>query len=392
MIGGLRALGFVVVLCGHPAWAQSVTAPPAADTPDSNWLHDDWLKANAGPQTQATPGETVTVTAGQDVKDPFSVLSTGSLWQERYDAVYTRRLDDALSLNYETNATTFNEAATPASSLIDDSPDDLSSGQKLALQFRPADALTVRADLHDATTEAVQPGDSTLTSGAGFWTESRLPTNSVFSLGLDADHTTPDSSPGTTTTFTACDAQLQQPLGKLPLTALLKGHYEETGTAGAPAGRSPSLEQSLVWKPMQDSSVQVGLRQQQYQEYPGINDQFNQAIFADWSQKLAGDISWHSYAEVLNSHDLINQAPAAPISSGANGTAQATPPGSNTNLTSALPVSLEDQTLTFTTGPSIRLEKDISASIEYSNRWDRNPAPGNIGQEQRVSVSVKGTF
>ena len=253
----------------------------------------------------------------------------------------------------------------------------LRAGPEVVIFFRQADSAL--------------PGDSTLTSGAGFWTESRLPTNSVFSLGLDADHTIPDSNSGTTT-FTACDAQLQQPLGKLPLTAMLKGRYEETDAAGAPAGRSPTLEQSLVWKPMQDSSVQVGLRQQQYQEYPGINDQFNQAIFADWSQKLAGDISWHSYAEVLNSHDLINQAPAAPISSGANGTAQATPPGSNTNLTSALPVSLEDQTLTFTTGPSIRLEKDISASIEYSNRWDRNPAPGNIGQEQRVSVSVKGTF
>jgi hypothetical protein len=173
---------------------------------------------------------------------------------------------------------------------------------------------------------------------------------------------------------------------------MLKGHYEEIANAGAPVGRSPSLEQSLVWKPMQDSSVQLGLRQQQYQEYPGISDQFNQAIFADWSQKIVGDVSWHSYAEVLNSHGLINQAPAAPATSGANGSPQATPPGSNANLTSSLPVSLEDQTLTFSTGPSFRLQKDISASIEYSDRWDRNPAPGGIGQEQRVSVSVKGTF
>jgi hypothetical protein len=38
------------------------------------------------------------------------------------------------------------------------------------------------------------------------------------------------------------------------------------------------------------------------------------------------------------------------------------------------------------------LQKDISASVEYSDRWDKNPAPGTVGQEQRVSVSIKGTF
>jgi hypothetical protein len=385
MIGGLPALGFIVALFGTPARAQSLS--PAADIPGA-----DWLNTTPGQQTQAAAGGTVTATAGHDVKDPFSVLSTGSLWQERYDAVYTRRLDDALSLNYETRATTFSEAADPASSLTDGSADDLSSGQKLALQFRPADILTLRADLHDSTTGADLPGDSAITGGAGFWAEGRLPANSVLSLGLNTDRTGLDSSAGDTTTLTACDAQFQQPFGKLPLTAMLKGHYEEIANAGAPVGRSPSLEQSLVWKPMQDSSVQLGLRQQQYQEYPGISDQFNQAIFADWSQKIVGDVSWHSYAEVLNSHGLINQAPAAPATSGANGSPQATPPGSNANLTSSLPVSLEDQTLTFSTGPSFRLQKDISASIEYSDRWDRNPAPGGIGQEQRVSVSVKGTF
>jgi hypothetical protein len=130
MIGGLPALGFIVALFGTPARAQSLS--PAADIPGA-----DWLNTTPGQQTQAAAGGTVTATAGHDVKDPFSVLSTGSLWQERYDAVYTRRLDDALSLNYETRATTFSEAADPASSLTDGSADDLSSGQKLALQFRP---------------------------------------------------------------------------------------------------------------------------------------------------------------------------------------------------------------------------------------------------------------
>ena len=143
---------------------------------------------------------------------------------------------------------------------------------------------------------------------------------------------------------------------------------------------------------MQDTTIQAGLRQQQYQEYPGIDHQLNEALFADWSQKVVDNVSWHSYAEVLNSRSLIDQAPAAPITSGANGTAQATVPGSSVSVASALPVSIDDQTLTFSTGPSFHLEKDISASVEYSDRWDKNPAPGGIGQEQRVSISVKGTF
>jgi len=123
-----------------------------------------------------------------------------------------------------------------------------------------------------------------------------------------------------------------------------------------------------------------------------VDHQLNEALFADWSQKVVDNVSWHSYAEVLNSKGLLDQAPAAPIASGANGTAQATTPGSNSSPTSSLPVSIDDQTLTFSTGPSFKLQKDISASVEYSDRWDKNPAAGNAGQEQRVSVSVKGTF
>jgi len=123
-----------------------------------------------------------------------------------------------------------------------------------------------------------------------------------------------------------------------------------------------------------------------------LRHQLNEALFADWSQKLVDNVSWHSYAEVLNSRGLLDQAPASAIATGTNGTAQATAPGSNASLTSSLPISIDDQTLTFSTGPSFVLEKDISASVEYSNRWDKNPAPGSIGQEQRVSVSVKGTF
>ena len=95
---------------------------------------------------------------------------------------------------------------------------------------------------------------------------------------------------------------------------------------------------------------------------------------------------------MLNSKGLLDQAPASPIANGSNGTAQATGPGSNASLTSSLPVSIDQQTLTFSTGPSFKLQKDISASVEYSDRWDTSPAAGTTGQEQRVSVSLKGTF
>jgi len=89
---------------------------------------------------------------------------------------------------------------------------------------------------------------------------------------------------------------------------------------------------------------------------------------------------------------LVDQAPLSPIASGSNGTAQATGPGDNMSLTSSVPLSFQDQTLTISTGPSVQLQKDISASVEYSNRWDKNPNPGFVGQEQRVSLSVKGSF
>ena len=83
---------------------------------------------------------------------------------------------------------------------------------------------------------------------------------------------------------------------------------------------------------------------------------------------------------------------AAAITSGTNGTAQQNNPANNTSVTSSLPISIDDQTLTFSTGPSFKLQKDISASVEYSDRWDKSPAAGTAGQEQRVSVSLKGTF
>jgi hypothetical protein len=378
MTKGFSILGIFVVAMGL---ARAQDAVQTSDSSVNAWQQYDWLKPAEDQQRQAASGETFTASADQDVSDPFTVLSTGSLWQEKYGAVYTQRLADTLSLSCETSSVT-----------LDDASDDLSQDQKAGFQFQPLEQLTLRGDLHESMSDAPLPGDSTTTSGATFSAESHLPFNSVLTLDVNSDRTSADAPSGLETQTNAYDAQWQQPIGQLPLSAILKGHYEGTSDGGAPATSLPSLEQSLVWKPLQDTTIQAGLRQQQYQEYPGVDHQLNEALFADWSQNVVDDISWHSYAEVLNSRGLLDQAPAAPIASGANGTAQATTPGSNASVTSSLPVSIDDQTLTFSTGPSFKLEKDISASLEYSDRWDKNPAPGSVGQEQRVSVSLKGTF
>jgi len=303
------------------------------------------------------------------------------LWQEKYGAAYTQRLADPLSLSCETTSVVLGDDSEP-----------LSCGQKVGFQFQPVEQLTLRGDLDDSTSDSSLPGESTSTTGAGLSAESHLPLNAVLTLGLRSDCTNADAPASVDTQTNAYDAQLNQPIGQLPLTAVLKGHYEGTSDGGAPATSLPSLEQSFVWKPMQETTIQAGLRQQQYQEYPGVDHELNEALFADWSQKVVDNVTWHSYAEVLNSRGLLDQAPASPLATGANGTAQASSPGNNSSLTSSLPVSVEDQTVTFSTGPSFRLEKDISASLEYSDRWDKNPAPGTVNQEQRISVSLKGTF
>jgi len=364
----LSLLGFVVLMGGH-ALAQDA----AQATPDCS-LQADWLKP-------ATSGETFKATTEPAVTDPFVVLSTGALWQDKTGGVYTKRVDDTLSLSCETS-----KAA------MGDDSEQLSGSQKIGFQFQPVNQLTLRGDLHDSMTDAWLPANSTSTSGAALSAETQLPSKSDVTFGLRSDHTSIDAPPGLETQTNAADAELKQPIGSLPLSAILKGQYAGTSEGNAAATSVPSLEQSLEWKPMQDMTLQMGLRQQQYQEYPGVDHQLNEALFADWSQKVVDNVSWHSYAEVLNSRGLLDDAPGSPLASGANGTPQASTPGSNTNLTSSLPVSVEDQTLTFSTGPSIRVEKDISASLEYSNRWDKNPAPGSVGQEQRISISVKGSF
>jgi len=374
---GLIVLGAGVWAMIGPTRAQDGIQP--GDTSATAWQHYDWLSAST---TSQKPVETVKTTVAQNVDDPFAVLSTGALWREQYAAVDTRNLEDYLQLSCETTTV----------DLDDGNSDDLSRGQKVGLQFEPGQEFILRADVHDSATDSYMPGASTTTSGAALSAEAHLPMNAVLTLGVATDHTTPDDPTALVSQTTAYDAQWKQPLGTLPLTAQLKGHYEGTSLGAAAPTSLPSLEQSLEWKPLQNTTIQAGLRQQQYQEYPGVDHLLNEALFADWQQKVVDDVTWHSYAEVLNSKGLLDQAPAAPIASGSNGTAQATTPGSNSSLTSSMPLSIDNQTLTFSTGPSFKLQQDISASVEYSDRWDKNPSAGGVGQEQRVSVSVKGSF
>jgi len=380
---GLLVLGAMAIFLGTKVSAQ--------DTARGAWQQYDWLKPDPDQQSQATGGNNASTTAAQDKKDPFKVVSTGALWQEKTSTTYTRPVADSMLLSYESSSTLMSES-TATLPLAGGTPDSLSRGQKVGLQYKPAEPLTLGGNLHASTTDAATSGDSLVTSGGQVSAETHLPLNSVLIFGANSDRSGSESSSVPATTTTAYDAQLSQPVGSLPLSAVLKGHYEETRIPGSPLGRTPSLEQSLTWKPLQDTTVQMGLRQQQYQEYPGIDNQFNQAIFADLSHKVIDNITWHSYGEILNTRGLVDQAPLSPIASGANGTAQATGPGDNINPASSVPLSFQDQTLTISTGPSVQLQKDISASVEYSNRWDKNPNPGAIGQEQRVSLSVKGSF
>ncbi|MCE0496929.1 MAG: hypothetical protein LV481_03165 [Methylacidiphilales bacterium] len=380
-------LSVVVALCSSPT-LQAQQAAPAVSSTNDGWQQIDWLKPTEDQQLQTAAGTTFNATAGQDINDPATVVSSGSLWQEKYGLTCTQRMADTLSLSYETSAIMLNggpDSYPPAAGMpaIDGTEDDLYQKQTAEFQVQPLDVLTLRGNVHDSSSDFSNPD---VTTGTGFSAEGRLPLNSTLKLDINSDQTGADLLSGTTSHDTIYDAQIQQPLGKMPLTAVLKSHYEEITATGSPASRFPSLEQSLIWKPAQETTLQMGLRQQQYEESPGICDEFNQAIFADWSQTLLPDVSWHSYTEMMNSRGLETISPST-------GTApQANPPGSSPSLTSSLPVSFEDETLTFTTGPSFKLQKDLSASLEYSSRWDKNPQPGSLGEEQRLSLSLKGTF
>ena len=374
----LIAVGCMTAWIGPSAPAQQQTT----SAPDSGWQRYDWLGSSSG-----ASGEKITATATQSVSDPFAVVTGNALWQEQYGVTYTHPLNSDLSLAYETNAVTLNEdsLATPASS--EGTPDQLSHEQKAGLQFQPFQGLSLAGNLHDSSEDAASPSSSLETRGGGVSLVSPLPLSSELTLAFDSDSTTTGSFDPDPVIDNSYDAQLKKPLGKLPLTVVLKGHFEETTQNGAAVSQLPSLEQSLVWKANDSTTLQMGLRQQHYQAFPGITNELNEAVFADWSQTLLPEVTWHSYAEVIDSRGT-DLAPAVPTTTGTNGTPQSADP---TNA-SAIPGSLNDEAITFSTGPSFKLDRDLSASVEYSNRLDKATQAGDGAQEQRVSVSLKGSF
>ncbi len=342
----------------------------AADSADLS--HYDLLQ----PAAQQQNG-TFTTSSGVDLSNPFTVLATGSLWQDKESVTYSRTIDEHLSLNCSSSSTS-----------EDGLPDQLGTEIRAASVCQPIDAVKITGNVHqDSNANSLSPTDTT---GAGCAVETKLPLGTVFTAAVNRDDAHTDANPGLDVTTQAYDAQLQKPLGKMPLSLLLKGHLVETAAPDAGATRLPSFEQSLVWKPAGDTTLQAGLRQEQYQDFPGIDHELNEALFADWSQQLVDDrLSWHSYAEMMNTRSTVEIAEAG---AGANGTAQPDVPQGGTSLASALPVSTTDEKLTFSTGPSVKLQDDISASLQYSSSWDQNPAPGTAGGEQRISVSLKGSF
>ena len=362
----------LALLTGRGA-AQQIA--PTGDNASAQSLAG-WLQADT-PGT--APGENFKAVTATVTPDPFAVLTSGALWEETYGEMYTRDLGDACSLSCQSSDVVFEE-----------DEQEMSHAQQMGLAFAPGPLLNLNGNFHGSSTDAGIPDDATQTAGAGLAAESHLPGDSIMKVGLNFDHTMADMPDAIATETRTYNAEVDHPMGKL--TAQLKGQFQDTTVGGSAAGNLPSIEQSLVWKPVTDMTVQMGLRQQQYQEFPGIDHELNEALFADFSQKVYDNVSWHSYAELLNTKGLYSDAPGAPIASGANGTPQATTPGSNASLTSSVPLSFEDQTVTLTTGPTVQLQKDISASLEYSNRWDKNPTGATSGDEQRVSVSVKGSF
>ena len=365
----------------HVGWtlllALTAGAPSRADDPaDPRILQYDWLQPTEQ-QEQAARYGTFAAASGETLDDPFAVVSTGALWQDKQTVAYSRTMGDNLSFKCSSSSVTDDSTAT-----------QLGTQVRAESSYQPVAGVTVTGNVHDSGNDQIAATQTS--SGAGASIETHLPLDTVFTAAVNNDQTRAQAQPGLDTDTSGYDAQLLKPLGHLPLSLVLKSHYVETTSAGATQSRMPSLEQSLIWKPADTTTLQAGLRQEQYQDIPGMDNALNQALFADWSQKVLGDnFSWHSYAEMINTRSTVQIAEAG---AGSNGTPQPTVPQGGTSLNSALPVTTSDEKVTFSTGPSVQLEKDVIASLQYSSSWDQSPAAGAAGQERRVSVSLKGSF
>ena len=210
----------------------------SADEPafDDGLLRYDWLQTAEQQQAQTVNG-TFSTASGLDLSDPFSVVSAGTLWQNQESVAYSRPLADSLSLNCSSSTTT--EDGLPGA-----------QGSSISAQtiYKPSDIMTVTSNVHDSSND--QSPNAPETTGASASVETHLPLDTSFTAAVNSDHAVADANPGLDVQTNAYDAQLQKPLGKLPVSLVLKGHYVETDTPGSGATRLPSFEQSLVWKPV----------------------------------------------------------------------------------------------------------------------------------------------
>ena len=237
-------LSFALALLGTSLRAQDTDASLGSST---GWERYDWLKAGDS-STEPTGGQ-LTATTSQDLgTDPFAVVTNGSIWQEKYGATYIQPVTGALAFSYESDAVTLNQDGTGSTTPTDGTPGDLSHAQKAAMQFQPLPQVKLTGNVHDMDDEMGPPNAAMNTRGTGVTAETQLPLNSTLTLGASSDDTATGQVGVVTTSDNSYDAQIKQPLGKLPLTAVFKSHYEETTSEGTVQTRLPSIEQSLVWE------------------------------------------------------------------------------------------------------------------------------------------------
>jgi hypothetical protein len=183
--------------------------------------------------------------------------------------------------------------------------------------------------------------------------------------------------------------ELRQPISDLPVAAVITGKYSDTTD---PAdhdflqGQSPSMEQALEWKAKDDTLVKLGFREMGYANMQALTTQKSQGMFAHLSQNLLPDFAWNSDVEFSRSRQdtLLPETPEGGDPTSLAGTV--VPP-------TATITPFQEESMWLKMGPSFKLPNDISASLEFSNKWDTNITPGmKSGSEQRVSMSFKGTF
>ena len=213
----------------------------------SRLRHASLMTGSSNQRSSASrmPGELSPPLRVPDLKDPFAVVPRPARFgKDKQSTVYSRPLIDQLAVSCATSRIT-----------QDGAPNVLARDAMVSTAYKPVDALTLQGTVHNSSSD---PGLAPVTtSGAGGAAEAHLPLGSIVNLAATSDQTR-SANPGLDVDTTAYDAQLQKPVGKLPLTLVLKGRDVETAAPGTGTTRLPSLEQSLVWKPADDTTLQAG--------------------------------------------------------------------------------------------------------------------------------------